>query len=135
MEQEEKSEQCLSEAIVTSKGALPGKTENVVIRSSNSRKRKRIDSVCDASSKQTHSQFKSQSYSSTRIANTVMKKRLGGSVSDPLNLQGLAETDKCDHDECSTSTSSADNHTSHIPKHLLRDPLNLEGKGGRVFTA
>lgn len=67
--------------------------------------------------------------SSTRTANNIMKFRLGGSVSDPLNLEG----DVAMSDECSTCAPSPAPLTSEIPPplmtpHLNKDPLNLEGK-------
>ena len=70
-----------------------------------------------------------QSISSTQLANTIMKFRLGGSVSDPLNLEGNSamQTDG----ECSTCAPSPalpSGQPSPLPQYLQRDPLNLEGK-------
>ena len=70
-----------------------------------------------------------QSMSSTQLANTIMKFRLGGSVSDPLNLEGnsAVQTDG----ECSTCAPSPalpSGQPSPLPQYLQRDPLNLEGK-------
>ena len=67
--------------------------------------------------------------SSTRVANNVMKFRLGGSVSDPLNLEGAGyDVDR----ECSTCAPSpaleSAGQPSPLPPQLHRDPLNLEGK-------
>lgn len=69
--------------------------------------------------------------SSTRAANNVMRFRLGGSVSDPLNLEGGVALS----DECSTCAPSPVPLTvgEVIPPplmtpHLNKDPLNLEGK-------
>lgn len=71
------------------------------------------------------------SVSSTRVANNVMKFRLGGSISDPLNLEG--GTDELNDEECSTCAPSpavpgASDQPSPLPQYLQRDPLNLEGK-------
>lgn len=69
--------------------------------------------------------------SSTRAANNIMRFRLGGSVSDPLNLEGGVSLS----DECSTCAPSPVLLRSEevIPPplmtpHLDKDPLNLEGK-------
>lgn len=69
------------------------------------------------------------SVSSTRAANNIMKFRLGGSVSDPLNLEGEVS------DECSTCAPSPAPMTGEdviappiMTPHLNKDPLNLEGK-------
>jgi hypothetical protein len=68
--------------------------------------------------------------SSTRAANNIMRFRLGGSVSDPLNLEGgVALSDECS--TCAPSPVVAP--TSEIPPPILtprldKDPLNLEGK-------
>lgn len=67
--------------------------------------------------------------SSTRAANNVMRFRLGGSVSDPLNLEGAShDVDR----ECSTCAPSpafeSAGQPSPLPPHLQHDPLNLEGK-------
>lgn len=69
--------------------------------------------------------------SSTRVANNIMKFRLGGSVSDPLNLAG----GDFGGDECSTCAPSPANQTNEelippllLTTHLNKDPLNLEGK-------
>lgn len=69
--------------------------------------------------------------SSTRAANNIMKFRLGGSVSDPLNLEGGVALS----DECSTCAPSPVPlpSTEVIPPPLMtprldKDPLNLEGK-------
>ena len=71
------------------------------------------------------------SVSSTQAANNVMKFRLGGSVSDPLNLEGGDNLG----DECSTCAPSpaAPVNKELTPPPLLtpllsKDPLNLEGK-------
>ena len=70
--------------------------------------------------------------SSTRAANNIMKFRLGGSVSDPLNLEGC---DNLDKEECSTCAPSPESPTNKeleppppLPPELQKDPLNLEGK-------
>ena len=69
--------------------------------------------------------------SSTRAANNIMKFRLGGSVSDPLNLEGGDILE----DECSTCAPSPVTQTNEelippplLTPHLNKDPLNLEGK-------
>lgn len=69
--------------------------------------------------------------SSTRAANNIMKFRLGGSTSDPLNLEGGDNLG----DECSTCAPSpaAPTNEELTPPPLLtpllsKDPLNLEGK-------
>lgn len=68
--------------------------------------------------------------SSTRAANNIMKFRLGGSISDPLNLEGGDNLG----DECSTcAPSPAAPNEELTPPPLLtpllnKDPLNLEGK-------
>ena len=69
--------------------------------------------------------------SSTKIANNIMKFRLGGSVSDPLNLEGDVSTKL--GDDCSTCAPSPAGpevfgQPSPLPLHLQHDPLNLEGK-------
>ena len=69
--------------------------------------------------------------SSTKIANNIMKFRLGGSVSDPLNLEGDASAKL--GDDCSTCAPSpvgpeVFGQPSPLPPHLQHDPLNLEGK-------
>ena len=71
--------------------------------------------------------------SSTKIANNIMKFRLGGSVSDPLNLEGNASANL--GDDCSTCAPSPAGpevfgQPSPLPLHLQHDPLNLEGKSG-----
>ena len=71
------------------------------------------------------------SISSTRVANNIMKFRLGGSVSDPLNLEG--GVGELNDGECSTCAPSpavpgASDQPSPLPQYLQRDPLNLEGK-------
>lgn len=80
-----------------------------------------------------HKRFKhSFGMSSTKLANNIMRFRLGGSVSDPLNLEGetLANLD----DDCSTCAPSPAGgpevfgQPSPLPFHLQHDPLNLEGK-------
>ncbi len=70
--------------------------------------------------------------SSTHAANNIMKFRLGGSVSDPLNLEG---GDLDIPDECSTCAPSPAPPANEelIPPLILtaqlsKDPLNLEGK-------
>lgn len=74
------------------------------------------------------------SISSTRVANNIMKFRLGGSVSDPLNLEGGLHDEECDDGECSTCAPSpappneSGDQPSPLPQYLQRDPLNLEGK-------
>ena len=73
-----------------------------------------------------------QDVSSTRAANNIMKFRLGGSVSDPLNLEGdLDLPDECS--TCAPSPAPASNEELIPPPLLLtpqlsKDPLNLEGK-------
>lgn len=69
--------------------------------------------------------------SSTRAANNIMKFRLGGSISDPLNLEGGDNLG----DDCSTCAPSPAALTNEelTPPPLLtpllsKDPLNLEGK-------
>lgn len=67
--------------------------------------------------------------SSTKVATNIMKFRLGGSVSDPLNLTGGVDMG----DECSTCAPSPVNvdvfgQPSPLPPQLQHDPLNLEGK-------
>ena len=68
--------------------------------------------------------------SSTRTANNIMKFRLGGSVSDPLNLAGGDDV----ADNCSTCAPSpatplhGDLEPFDLPPQLMKDPLNLEGK-------
>ena len=69
--------------------------------------------------------------SSTKIANNIMKFRLGGSVSDPLNLEGDVSSKL--GDDCSTCAPSPAGpevfgQPSPLPLHLQHDPLNLEGK-------
>lgn len=65
--------------------------------------------------------------SSTSVANTIMKLRLGGSVSDPLNLEGYTGEYECS--TCAPSPTLEDaGQPSPLPAHLQRDPLNLEGK-------
>ena len=65
--------------------------------------------------------------SSTRTADKIMKRRLGGSSSDPLNLGGEIPS------QCSTCAPSpvpdgSSQPPSALPEQLLRDPLNLEGR-------
>lgn len=70
--------------------------------------------------------------SSTKLANNIMRFRLGGSVSDPLNLEGEAKANL--GDDCSTCAPSPAGgpevfgQPSPLPLHLQHDPLNLEGK-------
>ena len=80
-----------------------------------------------------HKRFKhSFGMSSTKLANNIMRFRLGGSVSDPLNLEG--ETLANLGDDCSTCAPSPAGgpevfgQPSPLPFHLQHDPLNLEGK-------
>lgn len=79
-----------------------------------------------------HKKLKAQ-VSSTRAANNIMKFRLGGSVSDPLNLEGRDDVGG----DCSTCAPSPatplpeelDPPTlPNPPPQLKKDPLNLEGK-------
>ena len=86
-----------------------------------------------------HKRFKhSFGMSSTKLANNIMKFRLGGSVSDPLNLEG--ETLANLGDDCSTCAPSPAGgpevfgQPSPLPFHLQHDPLNLEGKS-KAFPA
>lgn len=71
------------------------------------------------------------SVSSTHAAEHVMKYRLGGSVSDPLNLEG-GDIDL--GDDCSTCAPSPvtgvaeEDLPTSLPPQLQKDPLNLEGK-------
>ena len=71
-----------------------------------------------------------QSISSKKVANHVMRIRIRGSESDPLNLEGVGEGPE--GDECSTCAPSPapreGGQPSPLPPHLLRDPLNLEGR-------
>ena len=68
--------------------------------------------------------------SSTHTANNIMRFRLGGSVSDPLNLAGGDDV----ADNCSTCAPSPvtptcdDLELPDLPPQLMKDPLNLEGK-------
>lgn len=66
--------------------------------------------------------------SSKRVAEKIMKTRLGGSVSDPLNLEGGGEAAiVCS--SCVPSPSVEERgQRSPPPKCLIHDPLNLEGK-------
>ena len=69
--------------------------------------------------------------SSKSAANKIMKRRLGGSVSDPLNLEGVVarELDQCS--TCAPSPAAApggDQPSLLLPSSLTHDPLNLEGK-------
>ena len=80
-----------------------------------------------------HKRFKHNfGMSSTKLANNIMRFRLGGSVSDPLNLEG--ETSAKLGDDCSTCAPSPAGgpevfgQPSPLPVHLQHDPLNLEGK-------
>ena len=79
-----------------------------------------------------HKKMKAQ-VSSTRAANNIMKFRLKGSVSDPLNLEGGDDV----REDCSTCAPSPatplpeemDPPTlPNPPPQLKKDPLNLEGK-------
>ena len=71
--------------------------------------------------------------SSTHAANNIMKFRLRGSISDPLNLEGGGDRLS---DDCSTCAPSPVTHTLNeeltppplLTPHLIKDPLNLEGK-------
>lgn len=74
-----------------------------------------------------------QDVSSTRAADNIMRFRLRGSVSDPLNLEGgdLDLADECS--TCAPSPAMATNEELIPPPLLLtpqlsKDPLNLEGK-------
>ena len=71
-----------------------------------------------------------QSISSKKVANHVMRIRIRGSESDPLNLEGVGGGPEVD--ECSTCAPSPapgeGGQPSPLPPHLLRDPLNLEGR-------
>ena len=66
--------------------------------------------------------------SSKKVAEKIMKIRLGGSVSDPLNLEGGEDVETT----CSTCAPSPSleekGQRSPPPDCLIRDPLNLEGK-------
>ena len=70
--------------------------------------------------------------SSTKLANNIMRFRLGGSVSDPLNLEGDTKANL--GDDCSTCAPSPAagpevfGQPSPLPLYLQHDPLNLEGK-------
>lgn len=79
-----------------------------------------------------HKKMKTQ-VSSTRAANNIMKFRLGGSVSDPLNLEGGDDV----REDCSTCAPSpatpppAALDPATLPNllpQLKKDPLNLEGR-------
>lgn len=65
--------------------------------------------------------------SSTRTADKIMKRRLGGSVSDPLNLGGEIPS-RCSTCAPSPVLDGSSQPPSALPEQLLRDPLNLEGK-------
>ncbi len=80
--------------------------------------------------RQPHKKMK-PNVSSTHAANNIMKFRLGGSVSDPLNLEGgVALSDECS--TCAPSPVPLSNEEVIPPPlmtpHLNKDPLNLEGK-------
>ncbi len=80
-------------------------------------------------SKQPRIEQRPQSISSTQLAYSVMKFRLGGSVSDPLNLEG--DSGKQTDGECSTCAPSPalpSGQLSPVPQHLQKDPLNIEGR-------
>ena len=70
------------------------------------------------------------SVSSKTVANHVMKTRMLGSESDPLNLEGVSSVREVE--ECSTCAPSPvfgdGGQPSPLPPHLLHDPLNLEGR-------
>ena len=74
--------------------------------------------------------LRQQSVSSKTVANHVMKTRLLGSESDPLNLEGVSGVREVE--ECSTCAPSPvfrdGGQPSPLPLHLLCDPLNLEGR-------
>ncbi|XP_064382300.1 probable RNA methyltransferase Y17G7B.18 isoform X1 [Halichondria panicea] len=84
-------------------------------------------------SKQPRIEQRPQSISSTQLAYSVMKFRLGGSVSDPLNLEG--DSAKQIDGECSTCAPSPalpSGQLSPLPQHLQKDPLNIEGRTMKV---
>lgn len=71
------------------------------------------------------------SISSTVLADKVMKFRLRGSVSDPLNLQGCS--DELSSQDCPSFAPSPILQGSQpplldLPLYLRKDPLNIEGK-------
>ena len=76
------------------------------------------------------------SISSKTVANHVMKTRLLGSESDPLNLEGVSGSAmEEEEEECSTCAPSPvfrDGGQPALPPSQLlrnpRDPLNLEGR-------
>ena len=77
------------------------------------------------------------SISSKTVANHVMKTRLLGSESDPLNLEGVSggAMEEEAEEECSTCAPSPvfrdGGQPALPPPHLMlnpRDPLNLEGR-------
>lgn len=81
------------------------------------------------------------SISSKMVANHVMKTRLLGSESDPLNLEGVSGAGKreADEEECSTcAPSPVFTPSASLPHPPLlcnpRDPLNLEGRVPKQST-
>lgn len=85
------------------------------------------DNEHEPHSKRVQVQLHPQSISSTMLANNVMKFRLGGSVSDPLNLQGgvcVGTDDNCSSHAPSTSRSD---EPPQLPPCFHKDPLNIEG--------
>ena len=80
-----------------------------------------------------HKRMKVQVSSSTHAANNIMKFRLGGSVSDPLNLEGGDDVggncSTCAPSPATPSPGVLDPPTlPKLPAQLKKDPLNLEGK-------
>ena len=65
--------------------------------------------------------------SSKSAADIIMRVRLGGSVSDPLNLEGEQSDRACS--TCAPSPALEEKgQPSPLPECLMHDPLNLEGK-------
>lgn len=79
---------------------------------------------------QKRQRIRQMSISSKTVANHVMKTRVLGSESDPLNLEGVSGGKEVE--ECSTCAPSPvfgdGGQPSPLPPHLRHDPLNLEGR-------
>ncbi len=86
---------------------------------------------CDAYPQiQLHPQY----ISSTLQANKVMKFHLGGSVSDPLNLQGGAAKKISDDRSCGQLPTLLSTQPPSLPQ-CFSDPLNIEGRSKKFPIA
>ena len=125
-------EATVPEAAAVERGGVASTPTTPLLQSRKNQKRRRRSSGGAWEGRRTSKRSKKSKteVSSTHAANNIMKFRLGGSVSDPLNLLGGDDLG----DTCSTCTPSPatpiykELEVPDLPPQLMKDPLNLEEK-------